>query len=97
MAAELTHREMLRYNRQIMLRGFDFDDQERLKASCALIARLGGLGSAVALYLAAADIDRLVLWISIPSRYRICSVMYCITTVASARAKSHRPVRRSRR
>lgn len=61
MAAELTHQEMLRYNRQIMLRGFDFDGQERLKASCALIAGLGGLGSAAALYLAAAGIGRLVL------------------------------------
>lgn len=46
MAEELSHQEMLRYNRQIMLRGFDFAGQERLKASCALIASLGGLGSA---------------------------------------------------
>lgn len=52
---------MLRYNRQIMLRGFDFAGQERLKASGALIAGLGGLGSAAALYLAAAGIGRLVL------------------------------------
>lgn len=61
MAKELSHQEMLRYNRQIMLRGFDFAGQERLKASCALIAGLGGLGSAAALYLAAAGIGRLVL------------------------------------
>lgn len=61
MADELSHQEMLRYNRQIILRGFDFDGQEKLKASTALIAGLGGLGSAAALYLAAAGIGRLIL------------------------------------
>ncbi len=29
--AELSDREMLRYNRQIILRGFDFEGQEALK------------------------------------------------------------------
>lgn len=29
--AELSDQEMLRYNRQIILRGFDFDGQEALK------------------------------------------------------------------
>lgn len=37
---------MLRYNRQIILSGFDFAGQERLKASCAMIAGQGGLGIA---------------------------------------------------
>jgi len=32
MAVELSDSEMLRYNRQIVLRGFDFDGQEALKA-----------------------------------------------------------------
>ncbi|ENY54417.1 molybdopterin biosynthesis protein MoeB, partial [Klebsiella pneumoniae subsp. pneumoniae KpMDU1] len=31
MTVELSDEEMLRYNRQIVLRGFDFDGQERLK------------------------------------------------------------------
>lgn len=30
MLPELSDEEMLRYNRQIVLRGFDFDGQERL-------------------------------------------------------------------
>ena len=35
--AELSDQEMLRYNRQIILRGFDFDSQEALKDSLSLI------------------------------------------------------------
>ncbi|MDC6119923.1 molybdopterin-synthase adenylyltransferase MoeB [Serratia rubidaea] len=61
MLPELTDAETLRYNRQIVLRGFDFDGQERLKASHALIVGLGGLGCAAAPYLAAAGIGRLTL------------------------------------
>lgn len=41
--AELSDQEMLRYNRQIILRGFDFDGQEALKDSRVLIVGLGGL------------------------------------------------------
>jgi adenylyltransferase/sulfurtransferase len=61
MLPELTDEEMLRYNRQIVLRGFDFDGQERLKASQALIVGLGGLGCAAAPYLASAGVGRLTL------------------------------------
>lgn len=61
MDVPLTHQEMLRYNRQIILRGFDFDRQEQLKASSVLIVGLGGLGCAAAQYLAAAGTGRLVL------------------------------------
>ncbi len=35
--AELSDQEMLRYNRQIILRGFDFDGQEALKDSRVLV------------------------------------------------------------
>lgn len=58
---ELSDAETLRYNRQIALRGFDFDGQEKLKASHALVVGLGGLGCAAAQYLAAAGIGRLTL------------------------------------
>ncbi|MEH2920252.1 molybdopterin-synthase adenylyltransferase MoeB [Samsonia erythrinae] len=61
MQAELSDEEMLRYNRQIVLRGFDFDGQEKLKASRLLIVGLGGLGCAAAQYLAAAGIGHLTL------------------------------------
>jgi molybdopterin synthase sulfurylase MoeB len=58
---ELSDAETLRYNRQIVLRGFDFDGQEKLKASRALVVGLGGLGCAAAQYLAAAGIGALTL------------------------------------
>ncbi|WP_095158645.1 molybdopterin-synthase adenylyltransferase MoeB [Pseudomonas sp. Irchel 3E13] len=57
----LTDEELLRYSRQILLAQIDIDGQLRLKDSRALIIGLGGLGSPVALYLAAAGVGTLHL------------------------------------
>lgn len=53
--------ELLRYSRQIMLPGFGIEGQELLRAASVLVVGLGGLGSPVAMYLAAAGVGRLVL------------------------------------
>ncbi|WP_226569392.1 molybdopterin-synthase adenylyltransferase MoeB [Mangrovibacter yixingensis] len=59
--AELSDAEILRYNRQISLRGFDFEGQEALKEARMLVVGLGGLGCAAAQYLAAAGVGHLTL------------------------------------
>ena len=61
MTVELSDQEMMRYNRQIVLRGFDFEGQEALKAASVLVVGLGGLGCAAAQYLAAAGVGRMTL------------------------------------
>ena len=53
--------QLLRYSRQIMLPEFDIAGQEALLNARALVVGLGGLGSPVALYLAAAGIGALTL------------------------------------
>lgn len=53
--------QLLRYSRQIMLPDVDIDGQEKLLAARVLIIGLGGLGSPVAMYLAAAGVGCLVL------------------------------------
>ena len=57
----LTDEELLRYSRHILLAGIDIEGQLRLKNSKVLIVGLGGLGSPVALYLAAAGVGELHL------------------------------------
>ena len=52
----LTADELERYERQIMIAGFGVEGQEKLKRAKALIVGTGGLGSPVAIYLAAAGV-----------------------------------------
>lgn len=59
--AELSDQEMMRYNRQIILRGFDFEGQEALKEARVLVVGLGGLGCAATQYLAGAGVGHLTL------------------------------------
>ncbi len=53
--------QLLRYSRQILLPDVDVDGQEKLLQASVLIIGLGGLGSPVAMYLAAAGVGELIL------------------------------------
>ncbi len=57
----LSEYDRVRYQRQMMIPGFGEPAQLRLKSATALIAGLGGLGSPLALYLAAAGVGHLKL------------------------------------
>ncbi len=53
---ELTAQERIRYDRQMMLKGWGEEAQCKVKAARIALAGVGGLGSPVALYLAAAGV-----------------------------------------
>lgn len=55
----LTIEELQRYDRQIMIYGFGEAGQEKLKQAKVFLAGAGGLGSPIAIYLAAAGIGTL--------------------------------------
>lgn len=52
----LTEEELERYNRQLIIRGFGVEGQEKLKRAKVVIAGAGGLGSPASLYLTAAGV-----------------------------------------
>lgn len=53
--------QLLRYSRQIMLPEVDIEGQQKLAAARVLVIGMGGLGSPVAMYLAAAGVGHLVI------------------------------------
>jgi adenylyltransferase/sulfurtransferase len=57
----LTREEILRYSRHLLIPEVGLDGQRHLKGASALIIGTGGLGSPVALYLAAAGVGRIGL------------------------------------
>ena len=61
MLPELSHEEILRYSRHLLIPEVGLEGQRKLKAASILVIGTGGLGSPVALYLAAAGIGRIGL------------------------------------
>jgi molybdopterin/thiamine biosynthesis adenylyltransferase len=53
--------QLLRYSRQIMLPQVDIAGQQKLRDSTVFIVGLGGLGSPIAMYLAAAGVGHLII------------------------------------
>ncbi len=59
MLPTLTHEEILRYSRHLLIPEIGLRGQQKLKASSVLVIGTGGLGSPVALYLAAAGVGHI--------------------------------------
>jgi molybdopterin/thiamine biosynthesis adenylyltransferase/rhodanese-related sulfurtransferase len=58
---QLTHEEILRYSRHLLMPEVGLDGQRKLKASSVLLVGMGGLGSPVSMYLVAAGVGRIGL------------------------------------
>jgi len=56
---ELTKEELVRYDRHLLLPQVGVEGQRKLKAASILLIGAGGLGSPLALYLAAAGVGRI--------------------------------------
>jgi len=61
MLPSLSHQEILRYSRHLLIPEVGLEGQRRLKAASILVIGTGGLGSPVAMYLAAAGVGRIGL------------------------------------
>ena len=61
MSTYLSHSEIYRYSRHLLIPEVGLEGQKKLKASSVLVVGTGGLGSPVALYLAAAGIGKIGL------------------------------------
>ena len=61
MLPSLSHDEILRYSRHLLIPEVGLEGQRKLKAASVLIIGTGGLGSPVAMYLAAAGVGRIGL------------------------------------
>lgn len=61
MLPNLSHQEILRYSRHLLIPEVGLEGQRKLKAASVLIIGTGGLGSPVGLYLAAAGVGRIGL------------------------------------
>ena len=59
MLPTLSHEEILRYSRHLLIPDVGLDGQRKLKAASVLVIGAGGLGSPVSLYLAAAGIGHI--------------------------------------
>ena len=61
MLPELSHEEILRYSRHLLIPEVGLEGQRKLKAASILVIGTGGLGSPVSLYLAAAGVGHIGL------------------------------------
>jgi sulfur-carrier protein adenylyltransferase/sulfurtransferase len=92
MLPELSREEILRYSRHLLIPEVGLEGQRKLKNSSALIIGTGGLGSPVALYLAAAGIGRigLVDYDTVDSSNLQRQVIHGTSTVGKLKVESAR-------
>jgi adenylyltransferase/sulfurtransferase len=92
MLPDLTREEILRYSRHLLIPEVGLGGQKKLKAASILVIGTGGLGSPVALYLAAAGVGRigLVDYDVVDSSNLQRQVIYGTSTVGNLKVESAR-------